>query len=285
MFSLWMCYHVPMSTSVAELTPLLRLTESPAATGFGFRFGDRGTHTSRTLMLDELETVLSSTPPNAGRNAYAHSIIHENVTDKRTAATRCLTNQRLGELYALDPAVPLFRVLRRCWATDKAGHPLLALLCTLARDPLLRATAPPVLALRPGEELSRQAMTEAVIIAVGDRLNDNIIDKVVRNASSTWTQAGHLQGRVRKIRRRVDPTPLSAAYALLLGYLLGLRGQRLFTTLWARTLDRSTDEIVFLAMDAKRLGFLDLKHAGTVIDIGFGPVLTPDELRECHGTS
>lgn len=274
-----------MPSSLAELAPLLRLAETPSAVGLGFRFGDRGTHTSRTLMLDELETVLSATPSGAGREAYAHAIIHENVTDKRTAATRRLTNQRLGELYALDPAVPLFRVLRRCWATDRAGHPLLALLCALARDPLLRATAPPVLALRPGEELSRQTMTDAVIAAVGDRLNDNIIDKVVRNASSTWTQTGHLRGRVRKVRRPVDPTPLSAAYALLLGYLLGLRGHRLFTTIWAKMLDRSVDEIVFLAMDAKRLGFLDLKHAGTVIDIGFGSVLTPDEQRECHGTS
>lgn len=280
-----LCYHPRMPSSIAELASLLRLAETPSAVGLGFRFGDRGTHTSRTLMLDELETVLSATPSGAGREAYAHAIIHENVTDKRTAATRRLTNQRLGELYALDPAVPLFRVLRRCWATDKAGHPLLALLCALARDPLLRATAPPVLALRPGEELSRQTMTDAVIAAVGDRLNDNIIDKVVRNASSTWTQAGHLLGRVRKVRRPVDPTPLSAAYALLLGYLLGLRGHRLFTTIWAKMLDRSADEIVFLAMDAKRLGFLDLKHAGTVIDIGFGSVLTPDEQRECHGTS
>lgn len=274
-----------MSSALSELTPLLRLPETSVAADFGFRFGDRGTHTSRTLMLGELETVLVNTPIDAGRNAYTEAIIHENITDKRTSATRRLTNQRLGELYALDPTVPLFRVLRQYWSIDKPGRPLLALLCALARDPLLRATAPPVLSLRPGDELSRQAMTEAVVTSVGNRLNDSVIDKVVRNASSTWTQSGHLQGRVRKLRSRVNPTPVSAAYALLLGYLLGLRGQRLFTTLWARILDRTVDEIIFLAMDAKRLGILDLKHAGNVIDVGFGPVLTPDELRECHGTN
>jgi len=273
-----------VSSTLTELAPLIRLPESRAAVDFGFRFGDRGTHTSRTLMLDELETLLSSAPAEAGRSDYADAIIQDNVTDKRTAATRRLTNQRLGELYALDPAVTLFRVLRRCWSSDEPGHPLLALLCALARDPLLRATAPPVLSLRRDEELSRQAMTAAVVSTVGDRLNDSVVDKVVRNASSTWTQSGHLQGRVRKTRTRVDPTPLSAAYALLLGYLLGLRGHRLFTTLWVKTLDRSTDEVIFLAMDAKRLGFLDLKHAGNVIDVGFAPILTPNELRECHGT-
>lgn len=280
----WICYDPPMFPTVAEFTPLLRLSETPAATGFGFRSGDRGTHTSRTLMLEELETLLANTSPDAGRKAYADAIIDENVTDKRTAATRRLTNQRLGELYALDPTVPLFRLLRRCWMSDKPGRPLLALLCALARDPLLRATAPPVLSMRPGDELSRQSMTEAVVATVGGRLNDSIIDKVVRNASSSWTQSGHLRGRMRKVRQRVSPTPLAVAYSLLLGYLLGLRGQRLFGTLWAKALDSTADNLIFRAMDAKRLGFLDLKQAGNVIDVGFGPVLTLDELRECHGT-
>ena len=59
--------------------------------------------------------------------------------------------------------------------------------------------------------------------------------------------------------------------ALLLGYLLGLRGPCLFITLWTKILDSSVDELVFLAMDAKRLGVLDLKQAGEVIEIGFAP--------------
>ena len=46
---------------------------------------------------------------------------------------------------------------------------------------------------------------------VGSRLNDAILDKVARNAGSSWSQSGHLQGRVRKIRLRVDPTVGPAA--------------------------------------------------------------------------
>ena len=136
-----------------------------------------------------------------------------------------------------------------------------------------------------GEELARQRMTDAVKEAVGNRLNDSVIDKVVRNASSTWTQSGHLKGRARKTRQAVRPTPLSVAYALLLGFLHGRRGRRLFKTLWAKALDITEDELVFLAIDAKRLGVLDLKQAGDVIEIGFAPVLTPDEIRDTHGTN
>lgn len=235
-------------------------------------------------MLSELQLALETIPAGATRDQYAAAIVDENVTGKRTLSTRKLTNQRLGELYGLDPGVTLFRVMRQYWETDREGRGILALLCALARDPLLRATVPPVLALNPGEELGRQAMIDSVRDAVGDRLNDSIIDKVVRNASSTWAQSGHLEGRVRKKRMQVSATPHSVAYALLMGYLLGFRGGRLFQTLWTAILDSNEEHLIFLAMDAKRLGALNLKRGGGVIEMDFVSILTPDEIRESHGT-
>jgi hypothetical protein len=251
---------------------------------FGFRSGDRGTHTSRTIMLEELSILLDTVAPSAARTDYLAAIIEKNALDKQTAATRKLTAQRLTELYTLESSIPLFRVLRRFWQDDTAGRPLLALLCALARDPLLRATAEPVLALRVSEELSRQKITDAIRSAVGARLNDATLDKVVRNASSSWTQCGHLQGRTRKFRQLVHPTPLSTAYALMLGYLEGLRGGRLFETNWTRVLDASPAELRAVAAEAKRLGGLDLKVAGDVVEIGFSTVLIPQEIKDSRVT-
>ena len=235
-------------------------------------------------MLDELSTLLDSVPPEVGRADYLTAIIEHNALGKQTAATRKLTAQRLTELYLLDPNVALFRVLRRFWRDDAAGRPLLALLCSLARDPLLRATAEPILAMTPGEELSRQKITDAIRAAVGGRLNDATLDKVVRNVSSSWTQSGHLEGRVRKFRQVIRPTPLPTAYALLLGYLEGLRGGRLFETNWTRVLDASPAELRNVATEAKRLSGLDLKAAGDVIEVGFTTVLTPQEIKDSRVT-
>ena len=235
-------------------------------------------------MFSELQQALETITAGATRDQYATAIVEENVTGKRTLSTRKLTNQRLGELYGLDLGVTLFRVMRRYWESDRDGRAILALLCALSRDPLLRATVPPILALRPGEELGRQSMIDSVRGAVGDRLNDAIIDKVVRNAASTWAQSGHLEGRVRKTRTPVSATPRSVAYALLMGYLLGCRGGRLFRTLWTAVLDSNEEQLIFLAMDAKRLGALNLKHGGGVIEVDFVSILTPDEIRESHGT-
>lgn len=256
----------------------------PAARDFGFRIGDIGTHTSRTAMYQELAGVLSRVPADAERSAYWDAIVGQNALGKQTDATRRLTDQRLGELYALDMHVTLFRLLRQLWSLDSQAQPQLAILCALARDPLLRATASPVLAMRDGQELSRQAMTDAVRAAVGERLSDSTLDKVVRNTSSSWAQSGHLEGRTRKFRRQVTARPASAVYALALGYLLGQRGQRLFRTFWASVLDANAEQLQALAAAAKRQGLLDMKVSGDVVEIHFPDLLTASERTDSRGT-
>jgi heme oxygenase len=89
---------------------------------------------------------------------------------------------------------------------------------------------------------------------------------------------------VRKFRQIIRPTPLATAYALMLGYLEGLRGGRLFETNWTRVLDASPAELRNLAAEAKRLSGLDLKVAGDVIEVGFTTILTPEEIKDSRVT-
>jgi|HubBroStandDraft_6_1064221.scaffolds.fasta_scaffold91761_3 hypothetical protein len=284
-----LCYSIQMQ-------PMMQTGEMDRQLGFGtkdevsrllaagFRWGQRGTHTSRTIMLEDLRVVLVHCAPDASRDDYVEAILEANILGKRTAATRRLSSQRLSELYALDAKVPLFRIMRRCWYTDPKGQPLLAMLLALARDPLLRASAPPILRMQAGEELARQQMTDALNRAVGSRLNESTLDKVVRNAASSWTQSGHLKGRGRKVRQNVTPTPATTAYTLLLGHLTGKRGAALFETLWAHVLDAPVGELMGLAADARRQGLLDMSRSGEVIDISFSRLLAPDERKVvAHG--
>ncbi|MQL53836.1 hypothetical protein GFC01_16555 [Desulfofundulus thermobenzoicus] len=245
----------------------------------GFRFGDKGTHTSRTIMLEELSLLLHECAEDATRDDYIAAIVNFNCLGKRTTATRRLSSQRMRELYGLDPSLHIFRVLRYCWYADEKGRPLLALLTAMARDPLLRVTSLPILRMQPGEELARQQMINVLRESTMNRLNDRTLDKVVRNASSSWTQSGHLKGRVRKIRQKVEPTPVVTAFALLLGYLLGARGPGLFKTLWTKVLDTPREELITLAMDAKRLGFLDISYSGGIIEVSIDRMLTEEERK------
>lgn len=233
----------------------------------GFRFGDRGTQTSRTIMLAELTELFSAVMPHAGRADYTAAIVDDNALGKATAATRRLTDQRLGELYGLDPSVPLFRVLRHLWALDEEGRPLLAMLCALARDPLLRVTARQVLDLPIGAELVRTQFVGALQEAVGHRLNEAVLDKVARNAASSWSQSGHLDGRVRKIRRLVKPTPGPVAMALWMGTLEGLAGESLLECRWTHVLDLVGEGLLPTVLQAKQLGLFHARVGGGVVDI------------------
>ena len=233
----------------------------------GFRFGGKGTHTSRTIMFSELRDLMDAVSDDADQGGYKKAIVDENVLGKQTAATRRLTRQRLAELYGLDPAIPIFRVLRRLWASDEKGRPLLALMCVLARDPLLRATKDSVLSLPEGAELVRAHFVDEIRQAVGSRLNEAVLDKVARNAASSWSQSGHLKGRVRKIRQRVSPTPGALAMALWLGTVEGQAGPALLDTQWTRVLDHTGLSLLGVAKQAKQQGLIHLRAGGGLTEI------------------
>ena len=127
-------------------------------------------------------------------------------------------------------------------------------------------------------------MKDALSDAVDDRLNESTLDKVVRNASSSWTQSGHMQGRGRKTRRRVQPAPAAATYALLLGFAVGSRGRFLFETPWAAMLDAGPDELIDFAVDARRHGLLDLKQSGSIMDVSFPQIITEKERELIRGS-
>ena len=258
-------YHSCMYLVSGQFSP----SSGPASTAekAGFRFGDKGTHTSRTIMFEELSTLLKCTSPTFSRADYTTHIIEQNCLAKSTAATRRLTNQRLGELYALNTSVPIFRVLLRLWALDERARRLLALTCALARDPLLAASAPVIMSLSEGREFLRDPLKEAIRNHVGDRLKETIIDKVVRNIASSWSQSGHLEGRTFKKRRRVEPRAVNIAYSLFMGYMAGFRGQELFSSGWITVLDCTPSAAMELALDAKRMGLIDMRTAGGVIEL------------------
>jgi hypothetical protein len=239
----------------------------------GLRPWAGGTHTSRTIMLEEVSQLLAIEPQPGSRSEYAEAIVASNVLGKGTAATRRLTNTRLGELYALDPSVPLFRILRRLWTLDVSARPLLAMTAVLARDPLLLATAPVVLAMADDEEMSRKALRDAVLEVAGDRLNPSIADKVIRNAASSWTQSGHLEGRTFKVRRRVIATPVSVAFGLWVACNAGFTDTEAFSSGWMAALDCDRAKALDLAGEARRLGLIRMSVAESVVSLDFAGLL------------
>jgi len=219
------------------------------------------------MMLEELSAAFAATAADASRAQFAEAAIDGNCFGKSTVATRRLTNQRLGELYGLDLEIPLFRILRNLWDRDENGRPLLAILVSMARDPLLLATAPSIISLQPGAEFSRDQTKAALKKLVGGRLNDAILDKVIRNVASSWSQSGHMVGRTFKRRVVVRPTAAAVALAMYLGNAVGFRGADLLSSGWVAALDCSPTKAQELALAAKRAGYIDLRMGGEVFEL------------------
>jgi len=178
----------------------MRIDVSAAALAAGFSNDPAGTHTSRTIMLGELRSLLAATRGDATYDDYVNSIVGDNALRKATSSTRQKSLRHLRELYALRSTVPAFAGLRALWSADESAQPLLAMLCSVARDPLLRSTAAVVLDAGPGTSLAAPDFAEAVGHSFPGRFTPGVLARIGRNVASSWTQSGHLRRRAGKIR-------------------------------------------------------------------------------------
>jgi hypothetical protein len=71
--------------------------EAARSAQFGLRYGDRGTHGSRSIMLPDLRQLLASTAVDAVYEDYQTAIMEENVLGKGTASTRLWSWKKLRD--------------------------------------------------------------------------------------------------------------------------------------------------------------------------------------------
>jgi hypothetical protein len=254
-------------------------TELTVQERLGFRVGINGPHAARTMMLEELRLLLQEVPAAAEKGDYGRAIKELNVLGKPTSKARELSFRFLTALYGLDPSKPVFRALRRLWPSNESAQPMLALAVALARDPLLASTREFVLRQAIGADLSRERFEVFLSSTFPARFTAASLRSFAQNVAGTWTAAGLIDGRVRKLRATPQMHPESVAMLLFLGYLQGRSGQRLFSSAWTELLCCGPDEIESLASSASHRGFLTFLNAGGVKEVRFADFLTTDEER------
>jgi hypothetical protein len=242
---------------------------SPALETFGLKFSSGGPHISRTMMLAELGAVLANVPQGSGAADYHEAILQRNVLGKNTDSTRRESLRRLRELYALDEATPIFGLLRKLQAIDAASLPLLAIQVAWARDPLLRATTPPVLDASAGERVETASLAQSFEAAFPNQYSGLSRNQTARHAASSWTQSGHLTGRAKKTRQRIKPTAVAVTMAFFLGDIAGYHGAAVFSNPWCGLLDLNPDRAKAMGFEAHRAGLLNLRAMGEVVELSF----------------
>ncbi|MFQ6238242.1 hypothetical protein [Sinorhizobium meliloti] len=225
-------------------------------------------------MLEELTKLLTSVDSNSDRERYRSAVVEDNILGKRSGKTRLLTFRHLVDLYGLDLALPVFKGLAYFWGRDSNGRRLLALLCACARDRVLQSSASLVLPKPEFSSFPRNELEAHIEALYPGRFSPATLKSTAQNINSSLTQAGHLRGRAHKIRSRAVATSGSAAYAVFLGYISGLRGHALFNSGFAKFLDCDPTRVLALSQEAAQKGWLKLNQIGDVVEVDFPNLLT-----------
>ena len=136
---------------------------------------------------------------------------------------------------------------------------------------------------RPGEKLTSGDFVDFFNRELPGRFSESMTLSLAQNVAASWAQAGFFKGKINKVRIRPVVTPATAAYALALGHLCGWHGQLLIESEWARLLDVPRDQLIRLAQEAAKRGWLDFKGAGNIFEINFRQLLNPKEIQASHG--
>jgi len=224
-------------------------------------------------MFRDLQALLSAGTTDSSLQDYQDAVLTENVLLKPTESARYESFRRLKQLYGLDQRIIVFRSLRMLWEQNLESQPLLALLCAIARDPLLRATVDAVISMPADTIVTAPFFGQIIDELYPDRLTDKTLASVGQNIASSWTQSGHFTGRTQKVRKLILPHPILTTYALFLAYLCDVRGDALFDSPWCGLLDTPKHILYEQAQQSSQQGWLEYRHSGAIIEFTFRHLL------------
>jgi hypothetical protein len=232
----------------------------------GFRFAPGGVHLSKTMMLAELRAALDGAD-GGGLTKVERAVLVGNVLAKPTGTARRLALSRLNTLYGINKALPVQAAALQLWERTESGRPSLALLCTLAREPLLRDTGAVILSAPVATPIRWPDLAAALEARHPGRYSPKMLKSLAQNCASSWTQSGHLKGKVAKRRSAAEPSPEATAYAALLGELAGFGGPALLQSPWMAVLDRAETDLLSLLRRAESIGLVRVRAGGGVVQI------------------
>lgn len=242
---------------------------------FGFINGV-GAHSSRTIMLKEVGILLASTPMNTNFDSIKNFVIEGNLLQKESVSGRKKTFGFLKQLYSLDQTIPIFRILRWGWTQNIDERPLLCFLCSSSRDAALRSSAPYIFSLAEGSSPNKQQLIQILEMSFPNQYSQKQLKSMAENLLSTWTQSGHLTGKLKKTRSKPIAGPASVTYALFLGWLAGARGRNLLSTFWMELLNLTDWEIRENLQSASKKGWIKYSESGGMVDISFSKEIFPE---------
>ncbi len=227
-------------------------------------------HTSRTIMFAELAKVMDFAISD---DSYLDSL-KQNIAGKRTKSNQDKTTGFLTKLYTFDLDYLPFRCFKYFWAlSEPEDRPVLAFLLACNRDYLLNESAPVVLDTNYGEKVAIENLEQNIESSHPEQFTPNTRRSLAQNIASSWKQAGYIVGKVKNIRTKISPSYRVVAFAVLLSYLDGHRGDYLLKSPTVKALDLNEQDLRNLLFEAAKRDLLHYQYSGSVTTVSFRNLL------------
>ena len=229
----------------------------------------RTVHTSRTMMFDELSSLISHNVFNE------QDIIELNLLNKLSRSNINKTLKFLSGLYDFKSGNELWKVFLLLWKlAEEPDRRIMTLFYALHQDELLNKTTPAILGTPHGKRVKVENILDTINKVWPGHYAQTTALSAAQNIASSWKQAGYIEGRVRNIRVQAKPEFPAVLFALYLGKNDGLTGEELLSTKWIKVLEVSGSRLKELLSQAAIREMIDYRQGGGITIIKFDKILT-----------
>ena len=227
-------------------------------------------HTARTMMFLELSKVMDF---SVEKDNYLESMIN-NVFGKKSQDGIKNTSNLLSKLYGFNVAANGFKAFKHFWLEcDNEERALISFIFAMNNDYLLNESVSVVANCKPGCKVAIESFMENIERCHPNRFTENTLHSVAQNIASSWKQAGFITGKVKNIRSVPQVTYKVVAFAMLLSYLGGERGDFIVHSSCVNALCLTESKLRELAFEASKRDYLQYQFAGSVTAISFDDLM------------
>jgi len=227
-------------------------------------------HTARTMMFLELTKVMDF---SVDSDNYQEAM-KNNVFGKKSQDGIKKTSNFLTQLYGFNIQTPQFKALKHFWMeSDVNERQLISFVCAFQNDYLLKESLSVLGNAKIGDKVAIELFMENIEKYHPKRFTDNTLRSVAQNIASSWKQAGLISGKVKNIRTQPVISYKVVAFAMLLSFLEGDRGDFIMHSNCVNALCLGETKLRELAVEASKRDYLQYQFAGSVTSISFDKLI------------
>jgi hypothetical protein len=227
-------------------------------------------HTARTMMFWELSKVMDF---SVDLDNYQASM-KANVFGKKSQDGLQQTAKFLNRLYGFDLSSSQFKSFKHFWLnSDFYERQLISFVCAFQNDYLLQESLSVLVNAKIGDKVEIELFMENIEKFHPKRFTDNTLRSVAQNIASSWKQAGLISGKVKNIRTQPEISYKVVAFAMLLSFLEGDRGDFIMHSNCVNALCLGETKLRELAVEASKRDYLQYQFAGSVTSISFDKLI------------